>query len=342
MVEAFPSLPMGLLPEQRVNWRSVTSSFVLQALLLLFLVHAGLIHPEKIIVPTRHLVYTPLLTGPKEYVASRPQIQPQLLPPVPVTARLVVPADISRPVKATPAAVEPPKVNFPSASVALVKPGGALPHPPVQTGMFTGSSATPTINRPAQKVQTGGFGDPNGLPGQGNGQGHLIAAKLGSFDLPEGAGNGNGSGGAHGARGTIASAGFGSGVASPGRGDGRSNGRGVQQSGFGDAAAQAAPTSHNRSVPTAAATTSVEIISKPKPVYTEEARRLRLEGEVLVEALFAATGEIRVQRVVQGLGHGLDEAAEAAANKIRFKPAMQNGQPVDSTAVVHVVFELAY
>jgi TonB family protein len=342
MVEAYPSLPMGLLPERRVNWGSVSSSFVLQALLLLFVVYAGLINPENIIVPTRHLVYTPLVTGPREYVAARPQVRPRLLPPAPVTARLVVPLEIVREAKATRVAVEAPNMSFPSASPALVKPGGALPRPVVQTGMFAGSSATPTINRPTQKVQTGGFGDPNGLPGQGNGQGRLIAAKLGSFDLPEGAGNGNGSGGVQGARGTVASAGFGSGVASPGHGDGRSNGRGVQQSGFGDAAAQAAPTAHNRSVPTAAATTPVEIISKPKPVYSEEARQLRLEGEVLVEAQFGATGEIHVQRVVKGLGHGLDEAAVAAANKIRFKPAMQNGQPVDSTAVVHVVFELAY
>jgi hypothetical protein len=42
------------------------------------------------------------------------------------------------------------------------------------------------------------------------------------------------------------------------------------------------------------------------------------------------------------MGHGLDEAAIAAANKIRFRPAQRNGQPMDSTAVVHVVFQLAY
>jgi outer membrane biosynthesis protein TonB len=42
------------------------------------------------------------------------------------------------------------------------------------------------------------------------------------------------------------------------------------------------------------------------------------------------------------MGHGLDEAAIAAANKIRFKPALRMGQPVDSTAVVHVSFQLAY
>ena len=49
-----------------------------------------------------------------------------------------------------------------------------------------------------------------------------------------------------------------------------------------------------------------------------------------------------MNRVVRGMGHGLDEAAIAAAAKMRFKPAMRNGQPMDSTAIVHVVFQLAY
>jgi outer membrane biosynthesis protein TonB len=49
-----------------------------------------------------------------------------------------------------------------------------------------------------------------------------------------------------------------------------------------------------------------------------------------------------VNRVVRGLGHGLDQAATAAANKIRFKPALHGGQPIDSTAIVHVTFQLAY
>jgi hypothetical protein len=51
---------------------------------------------------------------------------------------------------------------------------------------------------------------------------------------------------------------------------------------------------------------------------------------------------LHVNRVVRGLGHGLDEAAINAANKIRFKPALRSGTPVDSTAVVHVTFQLAY
>jgi TonB family protein len=90
------------------------------------------------------------------------------------------------------------------------------------------------------------------------------------------------------------------------------------------------------------ATTAVEITEKPKPVYTQEARDLKLEGEVLLEVQFGANGQLRVNRVVRGLGHGLDEAAAAAANRMRFKPAMRSGQAVDSTAIVHVVFQLAY
>ena len=90
------------------------------------------------------------------------------------------------------------------------------------------------------------------------------------------------------------------------------------------------------------ATTSVEILFKPNPAYTEEARALKLEGEVLLEVMFGANGQLHVNRVVRGLGHGLDENAIAAANKMRFKPAMRTGQPMDSTAIVHVVFQLAY
>jgi TonB family protein len=86
----------------------------------------------------------------------------------------------------------------------------------------------------------------------------------------------------------------------------------------------------------------VEITYKPQPAYSDEARSLKLEGEVLLEVMFTANGTLHVNRVVRGLGHGLDEAAMAAANKMRFKPALRNGQPVDSTAVVHVVFQMAY
>jgi TonB family protein len=90
------------------------------------------------------------------------------------------------------------------------------------------------------------------------------------------------------------------------------------------------------------ATTPVEVTFKPNPIYTDEARNLKLEGEVLLQVQFLSDGSLHVDHVIRGLGHGLDEAAIAAANRMRFKPATRDGQPVDSVAVVHVVFQLAY
>jgi len=133
-------------------------------------------------------------------------------------------------------------------------------------------------------------------------------------------------------------------VATAGQGDGRRSGRGsagVQSSGFGSQQI-AQNTPHIQRVDSGPPTTSVEITYKPNPAYTDEARNLKLEGEVLLEVEFLASGQLHVNRVVRGLGHGLDETAVAAANKMRFKPAMRNGQAMDSTAIVHVVFQLAY
>jgi len=85
----------------------------------------------------------------------------------------------------------------------------------------------------------------------------------------------------------------------------------------------------------------VEILDKPRPQYTEEARRLQIEGVVQLDILFAASGEVRVLSVVRGLGHGLDENATRAARAIRFRPAQRDGRAVDSTASVQIVFQLA-
>ena len=52
-------------------------------------------------------------------------------------------------------------------------------------------------------------------------------------------------------------------------------------------------------------------------------------------------GNLRVLKIVHGLGHGLDDAAVHAAEQIRFKPALQDGQPSDSTVVLHIIFQLA-
>ena len=108
--------------------------------------------------------------------------------------------------------------------------------------------------------------------------------------------------------------------------------------GFGEAAtAEPAPKRATR----AAETTPVEILSKPRPQYTADARQAHIEGEVVLDVMFGASGDIRVLRIVRGLGHGLDESAQRAAQQIRFNPAKRDGQPYDSNAVVHIVFALA-
>lgn len=103
----------------------------------------------------------------------------------------------------------------------------------------------------------------------------------------------------------------------------------------------AGPSPKSKVAEPAVKTIPAEITFKPRPVYTEEGRRLKVEGEVLIEVVFSATGQIRILRVVQGLGHGLDESAMRAAEQIQFKPALKNGQPSDFQAVLHIVFQLA-
>lgn len=86
----------------------------------------------------------------------------------------------------------------------------------------------------------------------------------------------------------------------------------------------------------------VEILQKPRPAYSQEARSLQLEGEVNLDAVFSSSGRVLVKRVLHGLGHGLDENAIQAANAIQFHPASVNGTPIDVAAVIKITFQLAY
>jgi len=87
---------------------------------------------------------------------------------------------------------------------------------------------------------------------------------------------------------------------------------------------------------------ALEILDKPRPDYSAEARVLQIEGEVVLEVLFTASGQIRVLRVLRGLGHGLDENATRAAMAIRFRPAVEQGKPLDTVATVRIDFQLAH
>ena len=275
-------------------------------------------------------------------VQPRIKVQPTPVPQV-QQVRITPPPMPTRIPKAKPvveARIEAPAPKFESARVDL--PPGPKPAKPIHLNNFgsTGSSATPTLaNKNANQVQTGGFGDPNGVPANSNSQvGKVAIAKLGSFDLPEGGGQGNGTGGAHGARGTVASAGFGNGTAVQG-GGGRGTGGHVVQTAF--AAPQPTePTTTRKAVSEDSGFTPFTILSKPKPNYTDEGRKRHIEGEVQLDVVFMANGQVKVLNVTRGLGYGLDEAAMQAAQKIQFVPAKRGGQPVDYQAKLRIVFQL--
>ncbi len=335
--------PFSMLPQRRMPWSEFLLSYGAQAIAVAILVWVPVLHPEVVKEITHdrlaiELVPTPV---PVNHEPQRQLPKPVLmatLDPPPAALRLAAPQP--RPkmhVEDAPA----PEVKI--AEKKLDLPPTSAPAIPkvVRTNLFsTGSSAPQTIERPPQQVQTGGFGDPNGVPAKASQGKQINIAQAGGFDMPTGPGVGNGTGGANGVRGVVASTGFGNGVATA---DPRSNTRGtVHQAGFGDADVPAPPTVQSRPAAAAAAKiTPAEIISKPVPIYTDEARQKRIEGEVLLEVVLEATGKLHVVRVVRGLGHGLDDAAVRAAEQIRFKPALKDGQPSDSTAVLHIIFQLA-
>ena len=346
MATVYGGFQLGLLPERKINKRAMAISYALVTFLLLIVINLGLILPEKLQLTTYHvteLIPMPSLRPEPAPVEVKPEVKPKLLPAVKLHVfeqpKLVLAPEIRR---EAPKPVEPPKVVVNQFAAPQLKLATAAVRPQlVHTGDFGGSSQKPTVNAAVEKVQTGGFGDPNGLPGTGRQGAKLYAAPVGSFDMPAGPGQGNGSGGAKGIKGTVASADFGSGIATAGKGDGRSNGK-IATGGFGTEQVVHSSGPKIAQPDSGSASTPVEITYKPNPVYTEEARSMKLEGEVLLEVNFLANGTLHVNRIVHGLGHGLDEAAVAAANKIRFKPALSSGQPIDSTAIVHVTFQMAY
>jgi TonB family protein len=251
---------------------------------------------------------------------------------------LVAPSLSARPftrISVSPASVVSPSLDIaaptsiPAPRTPRVEVTEDVPTPPVlkpvlQPSLLATVPAIPT----AKPVHTGSFGDPGGVPVQQQTSAASRApapAALGSFGTPAAVtGHPSGRGVATGAFGTQS-------VAS-----GQVN-KSVKSVDFSEPALAKPQTVAAKVSPIA----PVAIQSKPAPVYTEEARRLRVEGDVVVQVVFSATGEIRIVGVVKGLGHGLDEAAVVATRQIRFTPARRDGQFVDYPATIHVVFALS-
>ena len=235
---------------------------------------------------------------------SAPLVAPRLPPPAPPRPiRELARAEVPKPVPVTPVV----KMDEPAPAQVVPAIERTIEKPvnqrPVETGLFERTNGART-SLAAAAVTTGGFGN--------------AAAS------PRDAANSR----------AVTTGGFSSGARAPRP---ITNAGEVQTAGFD----VRAPAQLSVAAVTKPADRPVEIVFKPTPEYTDEARSARIEGTVSLELEFTAAGDVRVLRVVRGLGHGLDEAAQLAALRIRFKPAQSDSGPVDSRATVHITFRLS-
>ena len=76
------------------------------------------------------------------------------------------------------------------------------------------------------------------------------------------------------------------------------------------------------------------------PEYPELARRARVEGFVVLQAIIDKQGNVSDLEILRGLGLGLDTAAQEAVAQWKYTPTFYNGRPVAVILTVTVVFQL--
>jgi TonB family protein len=287
-----------LLPDAKPRWNQVGMSAAGQSVILGLALLSPTIFPQTmktalkfdVIELMRPVIQIPVALETPKPPAPRPSPTPKPKPNVP-EPKLEVP-EPSRLVpqqlhvflnlkplvpKALTMEQKPPelKQNLKQPEIVLSSNGPKAPMEEVKPNPGVGNPAPDTVNAALSKVQTGAFGDPNGIAGPGN---------------PN-------------RRGTLAS-----------DGSGRS----------GEALSTALPT----------------IRYEPNPTYSAEGRERKIQGDVVLEVTFLASGQIKVTRVVNGLGFGMDDEAIHAAQRIRFTPAMLDGKPIDFSARIRIEFRL--
>jgi len=304
----------ALLPEARPRWRSFSFGALLQTAVILALLSLPLLFPDRVMDFRRYMA-TVITPSPEIVSAWKPQpARLRKFPSARSEPRIALPVVPSIPAPVASA----PVIDRARTAISADAPDIAVQQPVV---LALDTATVPNLQRPRPDVRTGGFGDRNGLPNDVRSTRVSDIAQLGSFSQ--------------------------SGTAKPGEIRASSQGStgtdSVRQGLFPDENAARVGQRSRKSDEASTRARPVEILFKPTPIYTSAARSRKIEGEVLLEVRFSASGQATVVRVVRGLGYGLDEAAEKAAGQIKFRPAQDDeGLVVDSTAIVHIVFELAY
>jgi protein TonB len=104
--------------------------------------------------------------------------------------------------------------------------------------------------------------------------------------------------------------------------------------------AEPLPTEPEPVIPVRLAGTAPVPLARPAPGYPELARRARVEGTVVLEAVIDRNGDVVDVQIVKDVRLGCGEAAREAVRSWRYLPATLNGRPVSVMMTVTVTFEL--
>ncbi len=177
---------LEMLPDAKPRWNLYGASAAIQTALLLFLLMIPLLYPERLryamhydVMPlATPLTEVPIAPPPPKPKPTKPKIEPlkpkQEVVPQPDPPKVVkIPTPkFEQPILVKPKKLEvkAPEINkaFEEAKLAVNTAAPKRPKDDVKLDNLstsTGSAAPATLNLPVNKVQTGGFGDENGLPG---------------------------------------------------------------------------------------------------------------------------------------------------------------------------------
>jgi TonB family protein len=338
----------GLLPEAEGRSASFITSVFINGIILALVMIIGMM--TRHVLVEHHYEVTELVVPatPPPAIKVKPPVLPKIPPPpAPVTPKVRLempkiempkPRPEPKPIEmeakmampeikqAKPAVILTPQ---PKAAMAAAMPAQdntvKASTAPVHLGQTFGVTPNPNATRPATVAAIG------------NPYGGMQGPAVAPHGIVGSAGIGNSatvSGSNAGVVGRVASAGL------PGATGTANSGSYGHVASAAIPAASAAPLMQQRQT-VAPATTSLEVLSKPAVQYTNEARQLRVQGDVILRVTFLANGQVVVESLVHGLGHGLDEEARRVAQQIHFKPATRDGRPVDTTTNITITFQLA-
>jgi len=334
----------GLLPEPERNAASFATSIAINGMIVLLAIYLGTQVKKLVEHKYEETVLIMPTTPPPPPVKVKLPEPPKITPPEPPklevkldTPKIVVPKPLPKP-EPKPVQMEAkldmPVIKTAKPSVVLApQPKAALAAAmPAQNNMVKASTAQVHLGETFGVTPNPNASRPATVAAIGNPYGGLQGPAVAPHGVVGSTGMGNGlkSGSNAGTVGKVASVGvpvMAATVATAGK---------VASAGI-PKAVEAAPVQQVAATPQF---TSIEVLSKPPVQYTSEARQLRIQGDVVLRVTFTAAGQVVIQGVTRGLGHGLDEEARRVAQQIRFRPATKNGQPVDSTTNITITFQL--